>query len=69
MVLTVDGGAKPAIASKSGNAAVSRITRMVCTTEMPATSALRSEASMTICDSAPGLPARNAEVRSQPWNF
>jgi len=50
-----------------GSAAVRMITRMVCTTAIPDTSAPRSIASMVICDSAPGLPARNAEVRSQLW--
>ena len=57
----------PAAASSSGTMAVRMITRMICTTAMPATSAFFSVASMTICDSAPGLPASKAEVRSQPW--
>ncbi|MGY4414279.1 hypothetical protein ACVWW4_006015 [Bradyrhizobium sp. LB7.1] len=43
------------------------MTRMVCTTAMPGKSAPRSTAKIVICDSAPGLPARKAEVRSQPW--
>ena len=62
-----DDGAIPVSASNIGRAAVRMITRMVCTTAIPDTSAPRSMASMVICDSAPGLPARNAEVRSQPW--
>ena len=57
----------PVAASSIGTAAVRMITRMICTTAMPATSALRSLASMITCDSAPGLPANSAEVRSQPW--
>ena len=48
-------------------AAVRMITRMVCTTAIAGTSAPFSAARIVICDSAPGLPARNAEVRSQPW--
>ena len=59
-------GAIPVSASSSGSAAVRMITRMVCTTAIAATSAPFSAASMVICDSAPGLPARNAEVWSQP---
>jgi hypothetical protein len=43
------------------------MTRTVCTTAIPDTSAPFSTASMMICDNAPGIPARNAEVRSQPW--
>ncbi len=62
-----DDGAIPVSASSSGSAAVRMITRMVCTTAIAGTSAPFSAASMVICDSAPGLPARNAEVRSQPW--
>ena len=62
-----DEGAIPVSASSSGNAAVRMITRMVCTTAIAGTSAPFSAARMVICDSAPGLPARNAEVRSQPW--
>ena len=62
-----DDGAIPVSASNSGSAAVRMITRMVCTTAIAETSAPRSIASMVICDSAPGLPARKAEVRSQPW--
>jgi C4-dicarboxylate transporter len=62
-----DGEAIPVSASSSGSAAVRMITRMVCTTAIAGTSAPFSIASMVICDSAPGLPARNAEVWSQPW--
>ena len=62
-----DEGAIPVSASTSGSAAVRMITRMVCTTAMAETSAPFSIASIVICDSAPGLPARNAEVWSQPW--
>ncbi len=62
-----DDGASPVSASSIGRAAVRMITRMVCTTAIAGTSAPFSMASMVICDSAPGLPARNAEVRSQPW--
>jgi hypothetical protein len=58
--------AMPVAATTSGSAAVRMITRMVCTTAMPATSAPRSAASRVICDSAPGLPASSAEVGSQP---
>ena len=39
---------------------------MVWTIAIPATSAPFSAARMTICDSAPGLPANSAEVWSQP---
>ena len=56
----------PVSASTSGSAAVKMITRMVCTTAIAGTSAPFSAARIVICDSAPGLPARNAEVRSQP---
>ncbi len=65
---TVGGavGATPVSASSSGSAAVRMITRMVCTTAIAATSAPFSAARMVICDSAPGLPAKNAEVWSQP---
>ena len=59
--------ASPDAARINGNAAVRMITRMVCTTAMPATSARRSLASMMICDSAPGLPASRADVRSHLW--
>ena len=59
-------GATPVSTSTSGNAAVRMMTRSVCTTAIPATSAPFSAASIVICDSAPGLPARNAEVWSQP---
>ena len=62
-----DDGAIPVSASSIGSAAVRMITRMVCTTAIADTSAPFSMASMVICDSAPGLPARNAEVWSQPW--
>src|SRR5205823_14772947 len=55
-------GAIPVSASSSGNAAVRMITRMVCTTAIADTSAPFSMASIVICDSAPGLPARNADV-------
>ncbi len=70
IVVVSDGaaaGATPAIASTIGSAAVRMMTRMVCTTAMPGRSAPRSTARIVICDSAPGLPARNADVRSQPW--
>jgi hypothetical protein len=59
-------GPIPVNASSSGSAAVRMITRTVCTTAMPATSAPFSAARTTICDSAPGLPASSAEVWSQP---
>ena len=59
-------GAIPVSASTSGSAAVRMITRMVCTTAIAATSAPFSAARIVICDSAPGLPASNAEVWSQP---
>ena len=62
-----DDGAMPVRASSIGNAAVRMITRMVCTTAIAGMSAPFSIASMVICDSAPGHPARNAEVWSQPW--
>ena len=62
-----DDGASPVSASSIGSAAVRMITRMVCTTAIAGTSAPFSAASIVICDSAPGLPARNAEVWSQPW--
>ena len=62
-----DAGAMPVSASSSGSAAVRMITRMVCTTAIAGTFAPFSSASTMICDSAPGLPARRAEVRSQPW--
>ena len=61
-----EADATPVIAKISGSAAVRMITRMVCTTAIAGKSAPRSTARMVICDSAPGLPARNAEVRSQP---
>jgi len=60
-------GATPVSASAIGNAAVRAITRKVCTTAMAGRSAPRSTARMVIWDSAPGQPARKAEVRSQPW--
>ena len=60
-------GAMPVSASTSGSAAVKMITRMVCTTAIAGTSAPFSAARIVICDSAPGLPASNAEVWSQPW--
>src|SRR4029077_826005 len=50
----------PVSASTSGSAAVRAITRSVCTTAIPETSASFSMARMVICDSAPGLAARNA---------
>ncbi len=59
-------GARPVSARISGSAAVRMMTRMVCTTAIAGTSAPFSAARMVICDSAPGLPARNAEVWSQP---
>jgi hypothetical protein len=59
--------AVPVRANSIGRAAVRMITRMVCTTAIAGRSAPRSTARMVICDSAPGLPARKAEVRSQPW--
>jgi C4-dicarboxylate transporter len=62
-----DDAAIPVSASTSGSAAVRMITRMVCTTAIADTSAPFSIASMVICDSAPGLPAKKAEVWSQPW--
>ena len=62
-----DDGAIPVSASSIGSAAVRMITRIVCTTAIPDTSAQRSIASMVICDSAPGLPASSADVGSQPW--
>src|ERR1700722_10318240 len=65
--LSGDAGAMPISASSSGSAAVRMITRMVCTTAIAGTFAPFSRASRMICDSAPGLPARKAEVRSQPW--
>ena len=58
--------AMPVSASSKGRAAVRMITRMVCTTAIAATSAPFSAASMVICDNAPGLAARSAEVGSQP---
>jgi hypothetical protein len=69
MAVVRDGAAEddtPASASTIGSAAVRMMTRMVCTTAMPGRSAPRSTAKIVICDSAPGLPARKAEVRSQP---
>ncbi len=60
-------GARPVSVSSIGSAAVRMITRMVCTTAIAGTSAPFSAARMVTCDSAPGTPARNAEVGSQPW--
>ena len=60
-------GARPVRVSSIGSAAVSMITRMVCTTAIAGTSAPFSAARIVTCDSAPGTPARNAEVGSQPW--
>ncbi len=62
-----DTWAIPVSASSSGSAAVRMITRMVCTTAIAGTSAPFSAARRVICDKAPGLPARSAEVWSQPW--
>jgi hypothetical protein len=56
----------PVSVSSKGRAAVRTMTRMVCTTAIADTSAPFSMARIVICDSAPGLAARNAEVRSQP---
>ena len=56
----------PVATRMSGKAAVRMITRSVCTTAIAGMSAPFSMASRAICDSAPGLAARNAEVRSQP---
>jgi hypothetical protein len=57
---------RPVTASSIGSPAVRMMTRMVCTTAIAGTFAPRSAASITICDSAPGLPASSAEVLSQP---
>ena len=56
----------PAATRMTGSAAVRMITRSVCTTAIAGMSAPFSMASTAICDSAPGLAARKAEVRSQP---
>ena len=56
----------PVATRMSGRAAVRMITRNVCTTAIAGMSAPFSIASRAICDSAPGLAARKAEVRSQP---